>query len=144
MLANVLAYRFVAGKLAIIFQLLILTSRKSQNFDFNRKSAMSDMQCCGACFFHFNCQNQIRFPKVNFFNSAPIFESILSFTFKSQFALDFYLRNKIGWIFISWVELNVRFWLLILSLSKLRFLQFNHFQLSENQSNFQTKKIRFG
>lgn len=31
-LHNGLAYRLVAGKLAIIFQFLILTSRKSQNF----------------------------------------------------------------------------------------------------------------
>ncbi|WP_127844978.1 hypothetical protein [Psychroflexus aestuariivivens] len=49
--AQRLAYRLVAGKLAIIFQFMILTSRKSQNPDFSRKSAMSDMQCWQTFYF---------------------------------------------------------------------------------------------
>ena len=51
LVANGLAYRFVAGKLAIIFQFMILTSRKSRNSDFSQNAAMSDMQCCAMAFY---------------------------------------------------------------------------------------------
>ncbi|WP_205030473.1 hypothetical protein, partial [Psychroflexus aestuariivivens] len=80
---------FVAGKLAIIFQFMILTSRKSQNSDFNSKSAMSDMQCCAMAFYF---SNQ---PKFSFLITSFRFRNYVHFlVFGIKISREFYSHNQ--------------------------------------------------
>ena len=129
---NVLAYRLVAGKLAIIFQFMILTSRKSKTLTSITDSAMSDMQCCRSYFFHCDWF-RVKLFVIKIIRFAPIF---------IRFRVEFLVLN-FEQIFIIRVELNVRFDLKFRICQNLNFYDQIICQLSDNQSNFQRQKNHF-